>query len=199
MKNIIKIEDTGTVIKDIEERFWDIPFENSDFQNKKFVVDAQITPGRAYRSIGLRLSSKLRAVKEYKYGLELRDVDIDEKQAIIDNPDATEFDKRRADIEIRKLRDMEKYEQKLLNDALREITCLYQELEKYPRYTREQFEAEEQKHFELVADQRLNSPTEDHVMLSNMSRSGQIVDEILQLYNDDPNAVVTYMTQEETE
>ncbi len=199
MKDIIKIEDTGKVIKDIEERFWDIPFENSDFQNQNFVVNAQITPGRAYRAMGLRLHSKLRAVKEYKFGLQLREVDIDEYQATIDDPDASSFDKRRAEIEINKLIDAQTWEEKLLNDALREITCLYQELQKYPKYSREQFEAEERKHYELLADQRLNSPTEDHVMLANMSRSGEIVDEILQLYVDDPTAVLEYRKTEELE
>jgi len=197
MKDIIKIEETGKVIKDIEERFWDIPFENSDFQNKNFVVNSQITPARAYRSIGLRLHAKLRAIKEYKYEVQLREIDIEEKQEIIDDYDSSVYDKRRALIEINKLQDAKSWEQKLLNDALREVTCLYKELQKYPKYTREQFEAEERKHYELLAEQRMALGDENKIMLSNMARDEEILDSILQLYADDPDKVLTYVENNE--
>ena len=62
MNALTKIETVDhipDVLKELEEAFYDIPFENSDFQNKMFVVADQLTPARAYRAIGLRMFAKI--------------------------------------------------------------------------------------------------------------------------------------------
>ena len=136
------------MIEEIQAAFYDIPFENSDYQNKVFMVQNQLTPARAYRSIGLRMLAKLRAIDELKFGRELEQVDIDEYQATIDSDTSSTFEQRRAAIEIRKKESKIQWEDKLLNDAIRELNCLYSEFKKFPTYTREQFELEEADHFE---------------------------------------------------
>ena len=148
---------TNDIFKELEEAFYDIPFENSDFQNKAFVLAAQLTPARAYRAIGLRMSAKLRAIDELKYSRQREQVDIDEWQSIIDDPDTTVFAKRRAQIDIDQKLSIRNYTDKLLNDTIHELDLLYSEFQKFPRYTREQFELEEQKHFELSLTSQLES------------------------------------------
>lgn len=139
---------TGNVLQELEEAFFDIPFENSDFQNRAFVVAAQQTPARAYRAIGLRMHAKIRAVKEYQYAQAKLAIDIEEREAKIADANTNPFDRRRLELENAKAQDESGWGKKLLNDALRELNCLYAEFKKLPRYTRAQFEAEESKHFD---------------------------------------------------
>lgn len=146
---------TGSVLEELEDAFFDIPFENSDFQNRAFVVAAQQTPARAYRAVGLRMFAKIRAVKEYKFGQEKLAIDIEEREAKIADQDTNSFERRRLELENLKAMDERRWGEKLLNDALRELSCLYKEFKKLPSYTREQFEAEEEKHFTIRLNRQL--------------------------------------------
>jgi hypothetical protein len=145
------------VLKEIEEAFFDIPFENSAFQNKAFVVAAQITPARAYRTIGLRLLSKIQTLKENRYRQELKQVDIDEKEEKLRSGDLDQFARRRLEIELRQLKEGGMYETKLLNDLLVDLNQMYAEFKKLPKYTREQFEAEEMIHFQQRLQRQLTA------------------------------------------
>jgi hypothetical protein len=156
LNSLLKVEQVEGVLEELEHAFFDIPFENSDFQNKAFVVAAQQTPARAYRAIGLRMHAKIRAVKEFQYQRALNQIDIEEKQAKIADEATSEFDRRRLRIEIAKIQEGESWGQKLLNDALRELDCLYAEFKKLPRYTRAQFEAEEPAHFKASLTRQLS-------------------------------------------
>ena len=40
----VSADNASDVIKEIEDAFWNIPFENSAFQTENFVLAAQITP-----------------------------------------------------------------------------------------------------------------------------------------------------------
>lgn len=154
----IEIEQVEDVLTQIETAFFDIPFENSDYQNKAFVMAAQQTPARAYRSIGLRMFAKIRAVKEYKLQQARNQIDREEKEAMIADPGTNEFNRRRLRLDILQLDDGKEWGEKLLNDALRELNCLYAEFVKFPPYTREQFEAEEVEHFDARLVRQLEAP-----------------------------------------
>jgi hypothetical protein len=145
---IITLENTNDIIQEIETAFWDIPFENSDFQNEMFVVAAQITPERAYRAIGLRMNAKLRALNEAKYGRMLEDIDIEEIEEQLNSGTLDKFEARRKQIELAQKREARNYTNKLINDAIRELSCLYKHFKALPKYTREQFEAGEKVHFQ---------------------------------------------------
>lgn len=154
--SVITVEQaTGNILQELEEAFFDIPFENSDFQNRAFVVAAQYTPARAYRAIGLRMHAKIRAVKEYQYAQAKLAIDIEEREAKIADESISVFDRRRLELENAKAQDESGWGKKLLNDALRELNCLYAEFKKLPRYTRAQFEAEEAKHFHVRLNRQL--------------------------------------------
>lgn len=170
MSNLtISVDNIGDVLQKLEIAFFDIPFENSDFQNRAFVVAAQQTPGRAYRAIGLRMFTKIRAVKDYLIQKERTKIDVEEKQAKIADASTNEFDRRRLQLDILQIQDSESWNDKLLNDALRELNCLYAEFLRLPNYTREQFEAEEADHFQNRLNRALTSggPAES---LLNMNR-----------------------------
>lgn len=159
---------TGDVLAELEAAFFDIPFENSDFQNRAFVVAAQQTPARAYRAIGLRMFAKIRALKEYEFAKRKTAIDIEEKRWKIADAATGEFDRRRLLIDIEQLEDGQGFSEKLKNDALRELDCLYAEFRKLPKYDRAKFEAEERVHFEHKLMRQIKAPG-PHESLANMN------------------------------
>jgi hypothetical protein len=161
-------EAVGDVLAEIEAAYLDVPFGNSDFQNRAFVMAAEHTPARAFRAIGLRMFDRIRALKESAFQERLTAIDIEEKEARIADPDTSDFDRRRLRIEIEKILDGKTYADKLKGDALRELECLYAEFKKLPHYTREQFEAEEHAHFQERLTRQLNQNGAQQ-SLANMS------------------------------
>jgi len=145
------------VLEELDVSFYDIPFGNSDYQNKAFVMAAEMTPARAYRHIGLRMFNRIAAIKELKYSRRLEDVDIEEKEIDIANPTTSPFDVKRKKIELEQILDNRIRTDKLLNDAIKELDCLYSEFIKFPKYTRLQFEQEEEAHFTLKLENKDNS------------------------------------------
>lgn len=179
MQEITKVEDTEDLLASLEKKFFDIPFENSSFQNKNFVIQAQKTPARAYRAIGLKMFSKLNAIKELKFGRQLEDIDIEEHAYTISTSKDT-FAVRRATVEIAKKLEGRGYTDKLLNDAIVELNFLLNELKKYPEYTRETFEAEEGTHFTAKLNSQIEARGQGALeSLSNMSL-GDSYDKILE-------------------
>jgi len=163
MSNIV-IKDSESafdVLAELNGAFLDIPFENSNFQNETFVIAEQLTPARAYRAIGLRMFAKIRAIKEYKLGCEEREIDIDEINYKL-SKETDEFEIRRLNLKKKRLSDNIEWSEKLLNDAIKELNCLYSQFKKYPTYTRDQFEAEEEEHFLLLLDKQA-SVTNDSI------------------------------------
>lgn len=169
MTNQITPTDIPNVLSELETAFYDIPFENSDFQNSMFVVAAQQTPARAYRAIGLRMFAKIRAIKELGFGRRLEEIDLAEKQAKLDDPAIPHFEKLRTQVEIDKIIDQRSWTDKLLNDALKELGCLYGEFKKLPSYTREQFEEEERLHFQMKLERQAQGHTGALESLANMN------------------------------
>ena len=139
--------DIQKLIGEVQEAFFDIPFENSAFQTDAFVVAAQITPERAYRAIGLRLTAKLRALNEALFSTKKLQIDILELEDRIADPKTSKFDRMRAEVELEQKRSGEWMTRKLVRDAEVEILQLYSHMQKLPRYTREEFERGELAHF----------------------------------------------------
>lgn len=152
MKDLVTFENAQDVIQEVEDAFFDIPFENSKFQTESFVIGGQITPERAYRAIGLRMHAKLRALNEAKFGRMKEQVDIDEIDYKLANESLSPFDRRREEIKKQEILSRRAWTDKLINDAISELNVLYKHFKALPKYTREQFEEGERLHFE----QRLN-------------------------------------------
>jgi hypothetical protein len=166
--NEITASNAKTILQDLEKAFWDIPFDNSKFQTEMFVIAAQITPERAYRTIGLQMFTKLSALQEAEYQRQMDEIKKDELQYQINDPQTNQFDRRRAELELAKLKQGAIFQNKLENDLIKELNLLYENLQKFPTYTGEQFEAAERIHFEQRLLRETNGLTGAALSLINM-------------------------------
>lgn len=166
--NEITIANVPDLLDEIDQAFFDIPFENSQFQTENFVLNAQLTPERVYRALGLRMHNRLRALREAQFSLMREAVDIEELQDKINNAYTSVYDRRRAEIDIQQKRANRPFTDKLINDAIAELNVLYAHFQKLPRYTREQFEAGERRHFELRLTRQVRGVTGAAESLANM-------------------------------
>jgi hypothetical protein len=169
MSNLITQENTESVIKEIEEAFFDIPFENSQFQTENFVINAQLTPERAYRAIGLRMNNRLRALREAQFSRMKEDIDIDELRAKLSLSEYNKFDKRRFEVDIQQKLSNRAFTDKLINDAIAELNVLYHHFKRLPRFTRQQFEEAEHTYFEQSLTRQLKGIVGAAESLANMT------------------------------
>ncbi len=170
------------VLEEINSAFFDVPFENSQFQTENFVIAGQVTPARAYRSIGLRMHSRLAALREAQYSRAKEDIDIEELQEKIADPKTSDFDRRRAQLDINYKLASRPYADKLINDALKELNVLYAHFKALPKYTREEFEAEERTHFQHKLGRQIQNIQGAHEALTNMNADFQAIQKIEQQY-----------------
>lgn len=187
-------ENYKNVIEEIQEAFFDIPFENSQFQTEMFVIASQITPARAYRAIGLRMISKLQALEEAKYNRMIEDIEIEEKKEMLNDPSISKWEKKKIEIEIERRISKRKYTNKLINDALVELNVLYKHFKALPKYTREQFEQEERLHFEQRLARQLQGVEGAKESLINMTNDSKM----LKLFEHQYNALLQDESQQES-
>lgn len=149
-----KIEESNyiDVLKEIEEAFFEIPFGNSKFQTEAFVISAEITPERAYRSIGLQLLNSIRTMQELSISIKEKQIDLEEIEYKLEHGNLNEFDARREELKKLRIEKENFFLAKMVNDSLKELNLLYSHFKKFPKYTGEQFEEAESRHY----DQRLN-------------------------------------------
>lgn len=74
-------------------------------------------------------------------------VEEDELKYKIESSEYNQFEKRKFELELKKKQIYKAFNDKLLNDALKELNVLYKHFKALPKYTREQFEAGEKRHF----------------------------------------------------
>jgi hypothetical protein len=175
MNNIITIsqDNVNDILTELNEAFYDIPFENSKFQTDNFVIAGSITPARAYRSIGLRMMSKIEALREAKYSRKRMEIDIEELQEKIANPETNKFERRRAELDIEQKLESLPYADKLINDAVVELNYLYEHFKALPKYSREEFESEESIHFEQRLQRQIAGQDGARESLMNMNHDIQ--------------------------
>lgn len=155
ISKIESVNDVESIVSELQDAFYDIPFENSNFQNLCFVVGSQVTPARAYRALGLKITNKIQALREAKYALLKEDIDIDELRHTIENSQDI-YARRRAELDLAHKLENRPFTMKLINDAVAEVAYMYSMFKLMPKYTREEFENEEQKHFKLRLDRQDN-------------------------------------------
>ena len=149
MTDLIQIEKSiSSILEEIDKAYFDIPFGNSQFQIENFIVNAQYTQERAYRAVGLQMSTKIRALKEAYFNLKKGDIDIEEMEEKL-NSDINKYEKKRLELDLLQKQENKQYTLKLINDAYAELNILYGVFNKLPKFTREEFENGERKHFEV--------------------------------------------------
>ena len=147
---------TDKLESELLDKCLDIPFENSLYQDEAFILNTSYTDARAVRNIGLRLSSKVQALRELEYSLEKAAIEKEQLEAKVH---ADPFEKRLADLEIKKRMGGMAYTQKLLKDCLYECEYLRAILAKLPKLSRSEFEAQEKQYFlESLTRQAIGLP-----------------------------------------
>jgi len=157
-----KVDELKDFLKELYNQFEELPFGNSDFQNKYFVINSQITPARAFRALCLRLRDRINALLEAYYNLKKEDIDIEELEEKL-KTEKNIYEKKRIelDIEFKKLKRIDI--KKLVDDAIHEVNYLLSLYNQFPTITREEFESEEEEYFkkklttQLIGDGNLMS------------------------------------------
>lgn len=133
----------------------DVPFGNSDAQNRLAIVDGEHTPCRALRHAALRIINRLEAMRECEYAMRRREIEIKMLERDLANePD--ELKRELIALDIEQKRGGSAYTRKLFKDAVREIESLWPVLQAMGKVTRDQFEAEEIGHYAAKHKQELN-------------------------------------------
>jgi len=138
-----------TLLSEIQDSFLEIPFGNTDFQITNFIVNAGLTPQRAFRAVCLTLREKIISLNEAYYNQLRLQVDLDELQAKINDPATDPFSRRRAEIEHEYKLSQQRDSEKLVLDAVHECELLHAFWEQLPHPTRAEFEAAEEDYFKI--------------------------------------------------
>lgn len=144
-----------------------IPFGNSDTQNRNAIINDEKTPARAARHALLRVSNRMQALIESSYSLRKDNKEIE----ILKRDREKEPDKLKReliDLEIERKLILRPYTRKLIIDAMREIESLWPVVQNIGKLSREKFEAEEAEHYRLKHGITLN-PQDD--LYSNICHS----------------------------
>ena len=136
-----------TFTKMVEDKYINIPFGNSQFQNEQFVINASLTPQRAFRQVALELNSRLGALRQGYFGARRHEVKKAQlKDKITNTVDL--YEKQLLEIDLEELVAGESTTKKMVMDTLEEVKVFYSYFEKLPQFSREEFEAGEREYFE---------------------------------------------------
>lgn len=172
------------VIAELQNAFFDIPFGNSDFQTKAFVIAAQITPERMYRQIGMTLLARLRDLQGVQYDQARDEIRLEQLQEKIRDPNIGIYDRKLAEIDLKQAEDFLYDKKKSLNDLLRELNLLYSYFKMFPSITREQFEAGEKLHFEQRLARQILGLSGAKESMINMTDDSSTVEKFQELSLD---------------
>lgn len=133
---------------DYEARAQALPFGNSRFQNLVLVAGQYEGPARQVRALLLRLRDRREALRAAEFQLQRCRVEIDRLKHKIDQGGLDRWDQALAEIDLAERTASLPDTRKLYEDCLREIADLHAAIQAYPVYSREEFEALENDHFE---------------------------------------------------
>lgn len=174
------------VLKEIEATYWDIPFGNTDFQCENFVIAASITPERAFRTIGLQLQGLITNLRQIKHDQHLLEIEIEELQEKINNPDTNKFDRKRAQAKLNLIHSNSKWNQKTVLDLIRQLQIYYKHYQMFPKYTREQFEKGEEIYFEQSQRRIMLGITGAKEAIMNMNDDKKTIEKFEKMYKELP-------------
>lgn len=145
--NVSELDNLTKITQEVEESYYDIPFGNTAFQTRAFVIANSITPERSYRAIGLQLLSVLSSIKSTIIKQKIDEVRRQQNLDKLINGSLDEYEKEILRLELILSDSGDQAYKKRINDLLNEFYILYLEHKKLPKFTREQFEAGEENYF----------------------------------------------------
>jgi hypothetical protein len=135
------------IYEEYESRFYDIPFENSQVQNRANLLEGrEFSPGRRYRATGLRLRSRLNDLANLYFQKRRDAVKVAKLNDTIKNSE-DQYEVEFAKIDLEEMQYQERDIKKLLNDALVEIETLLDSARAIGHVGRKEFEQQEIQHF----------------------------------------------------
>lgn len=182
----LTLQQTESILKEITESYYDIPFGNTKFQTEMFVIAAQITPARAYKAIGMQLLSLIESARNKIYEHEKELLEIEKLKEEINFGNLNSYDKKIKEIDLKmKEFDINSYN-KYLNDAAHQINVLYSHYIKFPKYTREEFESQEKLYFEQSLQRQILGLTGAKEAMINMIDDKKTIEQFEKLYAELP-------------
>ena len=175
------LQDTITrFIETVEE----VPFGNSDWQNRQAIVNCELTPERAYRHASLRIMNRLQALSECYYSLRKEDIEVKKLERKL-STEQDDLERELLQIEISRKASNRPYTKKLIQDAIQEIESLQPVIQSIGKLTREKFEAGEGEHFRLKYHNQATRKNDSLLCLEAMGvnlKSGEKVQEFVSLF-----------------
>ena len=161
-----------SIMEEIKDKMWDIPFGQSLFQTEKFIMGQYKTNGRLLRQAALELNNKITVVQKRAIAIEKTNIDIEELRAKL-NPDSqhyekNEFERRRLELELKEKTTESYLADKLLNDVKKEFEYIYSVFKKLPKMTREEFEKEEEDYYLFHLEKQIKGMSGAHESLYQM-------------------------------
>ncbi len=154
MDELVKRE--NEILKSIENLRDDIDAiqqNRSNFQIKNFVIAQHMTPGRQRMQCILELQTKLFNIRDMQLDAEKLNIELEELESGGERVDSFEERFRHIYIEKKKLQ-LAQIELSRLSQV-REAECLYAIAQTLPKYTREQYEEEEQLYWALRLNEQI--------------------------------------------
>ena len=145
----------------------DVPFGNSDWQNRHAIVNEELTPYRAYRQSALRIINRFNALREAYYGLKEKEIEAQEQRDKLSRPwwkpgaIRSKYERHRTVLKLERAEGDIPWTKKLIADALNEITCLLPVITAIGPLSRDEFEGQEHVHFEKKLKRELPKPDAD--------------------------------------
>lgn len=144
---IVTLDNSREKLDALHKRLWEIPFDNSQFQNENFVLNAALTPERAYRSAALKLQNKLNALIEVGFQKRRDVIKVKQLQRKLE-VEKDDLEQELIQIDIDEIEAKSFHTDKLIHDAIVEANQMLEFINSHPGYTREDFEEAERGHFE---------------------------------------------------
>jgi hypothetical protein len=183
----LTLQNSDSILKDIKDAFYDIPFGNTKFQTEMFVIASQITPARAYKTIGMQLIILIESIRAQLYDREIENIKIEQLKEEINSGELNKFDKKIKEIELKRKIEAINSQEKQFNDSLHEMNVLYSHLQKFPKYTREEFEAQEYLYYEQNLQRQVLGLTGAKEALINMIDDKKTIEQFEKLYAELPD------------
>lgn len=178
----VSTSNVETLITEIENAFFDIPFGNTDFQCENFVIASSITPARAYRTIGLQMHSLLLNLREMKYAEKKHQIDILELEEQINDESIGKFEKMRKQLDLEKLKQGDLWKKKLVSDAIQQLNLYYSHFQKLPKFTKQEFENQEALYFQQTQNRYLLGITGAKEAIMNMIDDKKTMEQFEEAY-----------------
>lgn len=177
MENTLKKIENNDNFQDVYNKIVyitnEIPFWNSDFQNKNSIVNKEWSIHRWYRSASLHILDRLNALKSAKTKIDRNNIEIERKNREIkrlenDKPLDYDLDIKNLTLDIEEIENWYEYSLKLIKDAITEINSLLPFFNSVWKITKEEFEDSEEEYYKNRFLEQASKKDENIKLLESM-------------------------------